>query len=260
MTEAVKIERRDGVLEITLDRPKANAIDMVTSKKMGEAFAELRDDPDLRVGILTGGGERFFSAGWDLKAASEGEDYEANYGVGGFAGFTEMHNLDKPVIVAVNGIACGGGLDIVVSADLILAVPEAEFFFPEIFAGVMTDAGAIRLPRCIPHAIAMEMLLTGRRMGAEEAAGWGLINEVVERSGLMDRAREIAATIVSAAPLAIAATKQTARVTGHHDIESAYAVLRDGGAPLYQKMLTSEDAIEGPRAFTEKRPPIWKGR
>ena len=165
----LQVTKNGQILEVVLDRPKANAIDNATSRAMGDLFANFRDDSDLRVAILTGGGERFFSAGWDLNAAADGDPIEGDYGVGGFAGITEMHDLNKPVIAAINGMAVGGGFELALACDLIVAADHAKFFLPEIFVGVLADAGAIRLPKRLPYHVAMEMLLTGRRMDAAEA-------------------------------------------------------------------------------------------
>ncbi len=138
------------VLEIILDRPKANAIDLATSRIMGQVFADFRDDPELRVAILTGAGEKFFCAGWDLKAAAGGEEVDGNYGVGGFGGLQELPNMNKVVIAAVNGIACGGGLELALSCDLILAAEHASFALPEIRSGTIADAASLKLPKRIP--------------------------------------------------------------------------------------------------------------
>jgi len=173
--------RTDGaVLVITLDRPKANAIDVRTSQALHAAFDRLRREPGLRVAILTGAGERFFSAGWDLKAAAEGEGIAADHGPGGFAGLTEFFDLGKPVIAAVNGLALGGGFELVLAADLVVAAEHAEFALTEVTLGLVPDAGGLlRLPSRLPRAIAMEYLLTGRRISAAEAGRWGLVNRVV---------------------------------------------------------------------------------
>ncbi|MEM7346390.1 MAG: carnitinyl-CoA dehydratase [Chloroflexota bacterium] len=260
MTDALKVTRNGQILEVVLDRPKANAIDNPTSQKMGELFCDFRDDPTLRVAIITGGGEKFFSAGWDLNAAADGAEIEGDYGPGGFAGITELHDLNKPIIAAVNGMAVGGGFELALSCDLIVAADHVQFFLPEIFVGILADAGSFRLPKQLPRQIAMEMLLTGRRMGAEEAKQWGLINTVVPTDQLMAKAREYAETIIQAAPLSIAAVKEVTRATQGLTVEESYALLRSGELTTYDTMLTSEDAQEGPRAFAEKRDPVWQGK
>ena len=259
--DAVRMAAADGVLTITLDRPKANAIDVATSHALYAAFARLRDDPRLRVAIITGTG-RFFSAGWDLKnAAGEGEAIDAHHGPGGFAGLTEFFDLDKPVIAAVNGLAMGGGFELALAADLIVAADSAEFALTEVRLGMIADSGGVlRLPRRLPRAIATAMLITGRRMGAAEAERWGLVNQVVPGEQLLPAATALARQIVEAAPLAIAALKQVLRATESQTVQEAYRTLRGGGLPAYTAMLGSEDAQEGPRAFAEKRPPVWRGR
>ncbi len=260
MSDFVKTEKNGGVLTVTLDRPKANAIDAQTSKEMGIVFAEYRDDPDLRVAILTGGGEKFFSAGWDLSAAEDGEDYMADFGVGGFGGISEMHDLNKPVIAAVNGYACGGGFELALACDLIVASETAQFWLPEPRAGVIADSGCLRLTHRLPRAVALEMLLTSRRMVADEARKWGLVNLVVPQEEILKEARKLADEIVKAAPLATQATKEVVRNCEMVSIDEGYRILRSGTLDVFERMLKSEDAVEGPRAFAEKRDPVWKGR
>ncbi len=252
----VRTTRRGAVLEVTLDRPPANAIDAATSRELGEVFAGVREDASIRAAIVAATGDRFFSAGWDLKAAAAGEVEDD--GPGGFAGLTELFDLRTPVIAAVNGMAVGGGFELALACDLVVAVPDAEFFLPEVGLGFVADAGGVvRLPARLPRAIAMEMLLTGRRMGAEEAAGRGLVNRVVAREELLTVARELADAIAAAAPLATRAVKTVVDATEGMTAARAFAAMRD--VPEYRLMLASDDAQEGPRAFAEGRPPKWTG-
>lgn len=257
---AVKLESRDDILIITLDRPKANAIDVATSLELYAAFKALNDDPALRVGVITGTG-RFFSAGWDLGAANDGEAVDADHGPGGFAGLTEYFSLTKPVIAAVNGLAVGGGFELALAADLIVASDTAKFWLPEAQLGMLPDSGGLlRLPKAIPARLAREMILTGRRMDAAEALALHLVNRVVAPDALLDAALELAASIAKSAPLAITAARDILRETEALAIEAGYRHMRSGAVPSYQAMLQSDDALEGPRAFAEGRAPEWKGR
>ena len=250
----------DGpVLEVTLDRGKANAIDAATSRELSRVFAEFRDNPDLRVAILTGAGDRFFCAGWDLNAAAGGEEFEADYGEGGFGGFVELPGLLKPVIAAVNGMAVGGGFEIVLAADLVVAAEHARFWLPEASLGLVPDSGSVRLPRMLPPVVANEILYAGRRLDAAEALQWGLVNSVVAASELMSEARALAARVVEAAPLSVAAVGQIRDRTRHLRLAEAFEVLRSGELAAYQAMLGSADAVEGPTAFAEGRAPRWQG-
>jgi crotonobetainyl-CoA hydratase len=259
--EAVRTEVVDDILVVTLDRPRANAIDVATSRALYDAFARLESDPALRVGIVTGAGERFFSAGWDLKAAAAGEAVDADHGPGGFAGLTELFDRTTPVIAAVNGLALGGGLELALAADLMVLAEHAELALPEVRVGVVADSGGLlRLPRRLPDAVARELLLTGRRMAADEAARWGLANRVVPGAELMTAALDLARAISTGAPLAVAAIQEVLATTAGLDLREAFARLRSGELTAYTRMLGSEDAVEGPRAFAEKRPPEWQGR
>jgi crotonobetainyl-CoA hydratase len=256
----IRTERRGPVLEVTIDRPKANAIDAATSRIMGEVFAGFRDDRDLRCAILTAAGDKFFCPGWDLKAAAAGEAPDSDYGVGGFGGLQELPGLNKPVIAAVNGLAFGGGFEIMISADIIIAAEHATFALPEINSGTLADAATIKLPRRIPYHVAIELLFTGRRMDAAEAKHWGIINEVVAADRLMPRAREIAILLASGPPLVFAAIKETLRETLHLSVQQAFDLVTRRTLKTVDRLYSSEDQLEGARAFAEKRKPAWKGK
>ena len=260
MTSPISITKNGPVLEVTIDRPKANAIDAATSRLMGETFAGFRDDPTLRVAILTGAGEKFFCPGWDLKAAAAGEAPDSDYGVGGFGGLQELPNLNKPVICAVNGLAFGGGFEIMISCDLIIAAEHATFSLPEIRSGTVADAGTIKLPRRIPYHVAMELLFTGRVIDAAEAKQWGLINEVVPATQLMARARELAIQLAEGPPLVFAAIKEIDRETAHLPVQQALQMVTKRKLKTVDKLYSSEDQKEGAKAFAEKRMPQWKGK
>lgn len=260
MHESVKTTRNGPIFEVVLDRPKANAIDAATSRAMGEAFVAFRDDPVLRVAILTGGGTRFFSAGWDLKAAAGGESVAEDFGAGGFGGLSELPDLNKPVIAAVNGMAVGGGFELFLAADLVVAAEHAEFFLSEVRMGVVPDAAGFRLPKQLPRPLAMELLLTGRRLTARQAQGIGLVNQVVQGADVMDAARAIAGEILKASPLAVEATKEIVRLSEGLPVADCYRTLRAKGFPAFERLLASADIREGPRAFAEKRAPAWQGR
>jgi len=272
MTEEIVLaERRGRVLEITLNRPPANAINYALSRAVYARLRELQDSPDLSVAILRGAGERIFSAGWDLKeVADQGfdtnrdSDPEHGFGPGGFGGITEFWGLAKPVIAAVNGAAVGGGLELALASDVIVMAEHAFFALPEMQRGILADAGAIqRLPRRIPHNVAVEFMLTGRRMEADEAAHWGLVHKVVPGAELVETARALAEEIAAGAPLALQAFKEVLLHIDSMPVREAMETVKWGrptGLASYDKLPTSEDAMEGMRAFAEKREPRWKGR
>ena len=256
----IKTSVSNHILEVKLDRPKANAIDLETSRILGEIFTNFRDDPNLRVAIITGAGEKFFCPGWDLKAAADGDAVDGDYGVGGFGGLQELRGLNKPVIAAVNGICCGGGLEWALSADLILAADHATFALPEIRSGTVADAASIKLPKRIPYHIAMDMLFTGRWLSAEEAARWGLINHIYPAQDLMTEARKLAELLASGPPLVYAAIKEVVREAEDMKFQEALNKITKSQFESVERLYRSEDQIEGARAFSEKRDPKWKGR
>ncbi len=256
----IRTRREGAVLEVTLDRPKANAIDLVTSRIMGLVFRAFRDDDSLRICILRAAGEKFFCPGWDLKAAAGGDAVDGDYGVGGFGGLQELPNLNKPVIAAVNGICCGGGLELALSCDLILCSANATFALPEIRSGTVADAASIKLPKRIPYHVAMDLLLTGRWFDAEEAVRWGIVKEVCAPAELLGKAWDLARLLESGPPLVYAAIKEVVREAENMRFQDALARVTKRLLPTVDRLYSSEDQLEGARAFAEKREPVWKGK
>lgn len=249
-----------GILEVRIDRPKANAIDLATSRIMGDIFADFRDRQDLRVAIVTGTGKKFFCPGWDLKAAADGDAVDGDYGVGGFGGMQELRDLNKPIICAVNGICCGGGLEIAISTDIIIAAEHATFALPEIRSGTVADAASVKLPKRIPYHIAMEMLLTGRWLDAAEANRWGFVNEIVPADRLMTRAWEVARLLEAGPPLVYAAIKEVVREAEDMKFQDALSRITQRKFRTVDILYGSADQQEGLNAFVEKRDPVWKGQ
>lgn len=261
LTEGPIRTRREGViLEVTLDRPKANAIDLATSRIMGQVFKGFRDDDSLRVAILRAEGDKFFCPGWDLKAAAGGDAVDGDYGVGGFGGLQELPNLNKPVICAVNGICCGGGLELALSCDLILASRTATFALPEIRSGTVADAASIKLPKRIPYHVAMDLLLTGRWFDADEALRWGLLREITEPEDLLAKTWDLARLLAGGPPLVYAAIKEVVREAEALRFQDALNRVTKRQMATVDRLYSSEDLLEGQNAFTEKRDPVWKGR
>ena len=259
-TGPILTRREGGILEVTLNRPKANAIDLITSRIMGQVFRDFRDDDSLRVAVMRAEGEKFFCPGWDLKAAAGGDAVDGDYGIGGFGGLQELPNLNKPVIAAVNGICCGGGLELAISCDLIMASDTATFALPEIRSGTVADAASIKLPKRIPYHVAMDLLLTGRWFDVHEAKAWGLIKEITAPQDLLAKTWELARLLESGPPLVYAAIKEVVREAEAMRFQDALNRVTKRLMPTVYRLYSSDDQLEGARAFAEKRDPIWKGR
>lgn len=258
MGEFSNVEQDGNLLIVTINRPeRMNALHPPGNVELGEVFDEFENNPDLWVAIITGEGERGFCAGNDLRYQAEGGDMSLSH-PSGFGGLTSRWDLNKPVIAAVNGVAMGGGFEIALACDLIIAADTARFALPEPKVGLAALAGGVhRLPRQIGEKRAMSMMLTGRHVFAEEGKELGFVNEVVAPDQLMAKAREWAALILECSPMSIRATK-----------EAAYKGLEEGGVraayegryDAVRAMVKSDDFVEGPLAFSQKRAPEWKGR
>lgn len=249
---------RDGhLLTVTFSRPeRMNALHPPANLELGRVFDEFEADPELWVAIVTGAGDRAFCAGNDLRFQAEGGKME--FSEKGFGGLTARYGCVKPLIAAVNGVAMGGGFEIALACDLIIASERATFALPEPRVGLAALAGGLhRLPRQIGLKPAMGMLLTGRRVDAHEGQRLGFVNEVVPPGDLLPAARRWAAQILECAPLSVRASKEAAMAG--LDAPSLEAAV-SGRYEELGRMLRSEDMVEGPRAFAEKRPPKWKGR
>ncbi|HZR79792.1 MAG TPA: enoyl-CoA hydratase-related protein [Candidatus Binatia bacterium] len=257
--EFVRYEKRGRIAWVTLDRPEVmNALHPPCHDELERIWDDFAADPEVWVAILTGAGERAFSAGNDLKWTAQHGGKMPPMPPGGFAGLTARFDLTKPVIGAVNGFALGGGFEIALCCDVLVAAEHARFGLPEPKVGLMAAAGgAQRLPRQLPLKIAMAMMLTGEPIDARRALELGLVNEVVPMAELAAAAERWASRILECSPLSVRATKQAAMDSLDRPLREAIGIQN---YPAVLQLLRSEDALEGPRAFAEKRKPSWKGK
>ena len=257
---SVRFDREGHVARVTIDRPeRMNAVDPATEDALEAIWAEIEADDRIRCVILTGGGDKPFSAGADLKSDSgkRGLDYWADLNPNGFGGIALRQSLTVPVIARVNGLALGGGMEMVLGCDIVIAADHARFGLPEAKVGRLPlDGGMVALQRLIPRNIAAGLMMTGRMMGAEQAARFGLVNAVVPAADLDAEVDAWAKDILSCAPLSVKAIKRTIRGTGHLTAQEARALK----TPELIAALVSEDSEEGVRAFREKRAPDWRGK
>jgi crotonobetainyl-CoA hydratase len=259
MPEFCKVERDGHVLTVTMNRPDVmNALHPAANRELAAAWDEFARDPELWVGIITGAGDRAFSAGNDLKYQATGGDMRGQP-ESGFGGLTARFGLTKPVIAAVNGVAMGGGFEIALACDLIIASEQAVFALPEPRVGLAALAGGLqRLPRMVPLKQAMGMILTGRRVSAQEGKELGFVTDVAPHTEVLKRARGWADQILECSPLSIRASKQTALQS--LDTAELRAAMENSRYPAIAEMARSQDFVEGPKAFAEKRKPSWKGK
>jgi crotonobetainyl-CoA hydratase len=258
---AALTERSGNVMIITINRPEArNAVNGAVSTAVGDALEQAQYDAEIRAVIITGAGDKSFCAGADLKAIARRENlYHPDHGEWGFAGYVH-HFIDKPTIAAVNGTALGGGTELALASDLVMAEERAKFGLPEVKVGLIAGAGGVfRIVHQLPRKVGLEMLLTGEPITAAEAAKWGLINQVVPNGTVLEAALALAQRITVNAPLSVQASKRIAYGADDGvipDEEPAWTRTTREFATL----LKSEDAKEGPLAFAEKRQPVWKAR
>jgi crotonobetainyl-CoA hydratase len=258
---AVLCERTGNVLILTINRPEArNAINAAVSIGLGEALDEAQNDPEVRAVVLTGAGDKSFCAGADLKAIARRENiYHPDHPEWGFAGYVQ-HFIDKPTIAAVNGTALGGGTELALASDLVVAHEFAKFGLPEVKRGLVAAAGGVfRIVNQLPRKVAMELLMTGEPMTANDAWEWGLINQVVKEGSVLDAALALAARITVNAPLSVQASKRIAYGADDGVVTDEQAGWQRTMTEM-QTLIRTEDAREGPIAFAEKREPVWKAR
>ncbi len=258
---AALAERAGDVMVITINRPDArNAINAAVSIGVGDALDEAQNDPDVRAVVLTGAGDKSFCAGADLKAIARRESiYHPDHGEWGFAGYVQ-HFIDKPTIAAVNGTALGGGTELALASDLVVADERAVFGLPEVKRGLVAAAGGVfRIMDHLPRKVAVELLMTGEPLTARDALAWGLINQIVTQGSVLDAALALAARVTVNAPLSVQASKRIA-----YGVDDGVII---GDEPGWERtvremrtLIRSEDATEGPRAFAEKREPVWRAR
>lgn len=254
-------ERRGNTLIVTINRPEArNAVNQAVSVGVGDALALAQEEPEIRAVVITGAGDKSFCAGADLKAISRGENiFHPDHPEWGFAGYVQ-HFIDKPVIAAVNGTALGGGTELALASDLVVAQASAQFGLPEVKRGLIAAAGGVfRIVDQLPRKIAMQLLVTGEPITAEAAARWGLINEVVADGSVLDAALALADRITANAPLAVQASKRVAAGADDGRITAETEAWKRSNREM-RAVFSSEDAMEGPMAFAQKRPPVWKAR
>ena len=259
--QAVLVERRGNVMVITINRPDArNAVNSAVSIGVGEALEEAQHDPEVRAVVITGAGDKSFCAGADLKAIARRENLQhPDHGEWGFAGYVH-HFIDKPTIAAVNGTAFGGGTELALASDLVVAHERAQFGLPEVKRGLLAAAGGVfRIVEQLPRKVAMELLLTGEPLAASDAFEWGLVNQVVNEGSVLDAALEMAARVTVNAPLSVQASKRIA-----YGVDDGVITADEAGwertVREMRSLIKSEDAREGPLAFAEKRQPVWKAR
>ncbi len=255
------VELRGNVMVITINRPEArNAVNAAVSIGLGDALEQAQHDPGVRAVVITGAGDKSFCAGADLKAISRRENlYHPDHAEWGFAGYAH-HFIDKPTIAAVNGTALGGGTELALASDLVVADERATFGLPEVKRGLIAAAGGVfRIMDHLPRKVAMELLLTGEPITASDALEWGLINQVVTDGPVLDAALALAARVTVNAPLSVQASKRIA-----YGVDDGVIV---GDEPGWERtvremrsLIRSEDAKEGPLAFAEKREPVWQAR